>query len=262
MLMGSVKSTPVSLLLWAVTGGVCFAQMPPSESINYAAKVTSMSGRVSVLKDGSEWALGVDEQVQVKQIIVTGPDGHAMFQVSDGSTFEVFPNSSVVFRKNPPNWKDLLDVFVGRVRIHIQHWGNVPNPNRIYTPTAVISVRGTTFEVAVTDDDETTIVEVEEGTVAVQHALLPRGDAKILNSGESIRVYKSEPLEAKVVDKGAIIQVAVRAVVDALYTMVYSGPRLKTGTGTGGSGGICCSGDPKGPTPPPAPAPAPPPPPQ
>jgi len=54
--------------------------------------------------------------VQVKELIITGPDGDAVFQVSDGSTFEVYPNSELVFRKNPPNWKDLIDVLVGRVR--------------------------------------------------------------------------------------------------------------------------------------------------
>ena len=118
--------------------------------------------------------------MQVRDLIITGVDGHALLQVSDGSTFEVFPNSRVVFRKNPPNWRDFLDVLVGRVRVHIEHFGNVPNPNRVLTPTAVISVRGTTFDISVNDDDETTLVEVEDGQVEVQHALLPRGNSKIL----------------------------------------------------------------------------------
>src|SRR5438046_4906707 len=39
------------------------------------------------------------------QIIVTGAEGYAVFQVADGSTFEVFQNSRVVFRDNPGNWK-------------------------------------------------------------------------------------------------------------------------------------------------------------
>src|SRR4029077_2017573 len=117
-----------------------------------------------------------------------GPDGHALFQVSDGSSFEVYPNSQVVFRKNAPTWKDLIDLLVGRVRVHIEHLGNIPNPTRMMTPTAVISVRGTTFDVTVDDDDETTLVEVEEGQVAVQHALLPRGDARLLTTGESLKV--------------------------------------------------------------------------
>ena len=81
------------------------------------------------------------------------------------------PTSS--FRKNPGSLRDLLDLFVGRIKVHIQRLGGEPNPNRIMTPTAMISVRGTIFDVSVNDDDETTIVSVEEGSVEVRHALKP-----------------------------------------------------------------------------------------
>src|ERR1700687_618127 len=149
---------------------------------------------------------------------MTGADGHAIFQVSDGSTFEVFPNSRVLFRKNPPNWKDFLDVLVGRVRIHIEHFGNMPNPNRVLTPTAVISVRGTTFDVSVDDDDETTLVEVEDGQVEVQHALLPRGNPKVLSPGETLRVYRNEPIAARGLDKGNFARIVLRSMGNAAIT--------------------------------------------
>src|SRR4029077_20121964 len=159
----------------------------------------------SVLRDSQPWALNVGDLVQIQQVIVTGPDGFAKFQVSDGSFFEVYPNSNVVFRKNSGNLRDLLDLFVGRVKIHIQKWGGQPNPNRIITPTAVISVRGTTFDVSVDDDDETTIVTVEEGVVDVRHALRP-SETKTLKAGESIHVYKDQPLAQSTVDKGAVVR--------------------------------------------------------
>src|SRR5258705_13224567 len=197
----ALRRLAAGLPLLAATAVVCLAQLP-SEAALYAAKVTSQTGQVSVLKDNQPWALSIGDTVHVRQVIVTGPDGHAIFQVSDGSTFEVYPNSYVVFRKNPPNWKDLLDVLVGRVRVHIQKFGNQPNPNRVLTPTAVISVRGTTFDITVDDDDETTLVEVEDGQVEVQHALLPRGNPKVLSPGETLRVYRNEPLEAGLIDKG------------------------------------------------------------
>ena len=130
-------------LLSAAMAVVCLAQFPPpSDSGQFSATVMTLTGQVSVLKDMVPYALVQGSTVSVQQMIVTGADGHATFQVSDGSTFEVFPNSRVVFRKNPPNWRDFLDVLVGRVRVHIEHLGNVPNPNRVLTPTAVISVRG------------------------------------------------------------------------------------------------------------------------
>src|SRR5207247_3063870 len=122
--------------------------------------------------------------LQPRQIIVTGVDRYALLRVSDGSTFEVCPNSRVVFRDNPRNWKDLLEVFLGRVKIQIEKIGGQPNYNKVRTPTAVISVRGTVFDVTIEDEDATTVVMVDEGQVAVQHALLPRGDPKIVNTGE------------------------------------------------------------------------------
>ena len=244
-------------LLAAVSGVLCLAQMLPSDAVNYRAKVISATGRVSVLRDSTEWALGAGDSVQVKQIILTGADGHAVFQVSDGSTFEVFPNSQVQFRKNPGNWGDLLDLLVGRIRVQIQRLGGQPNPNRIYTPAAVISVRGTVFDVAVDDDDEATLVEVEEGSVEVQHALMPRGSPKLVSAGESIRVYKNEPLQARSIDKGGLFRQILRMAYDTMQT-------IATQQGAGGvglpgpipgTGGL--SGDTKG-TPPPPPPPAPP----
>ena len=230
------KLVVLSMLLTAAAG-VCSAQLVPFSTSNYAAKVITQSGQVSVVKDTQPWALSVGDSVQIRDLILTGPDGHALLQVSDGSTFEVFPNSRVVFRKNPPNWRDFLDVLVGRVRIHIEHLGNVPNPNRVLTPTAVISVRGTTFDIAVDDDDETTLVEVVDGQVEVQHALLPRGNSKLLNPGESLRVYRNEPI-AHSMDKGNLARQILRSMADAAATMATRMPGSGGGIGgIGGSGG-------------------------
>jgi hypothetical protein len=244
------RAVVLSLLL-AAGAVVSFGQLVPFSTANYAAKVISQTGQVSVVKDARPWALSIGDSVQVRDLILTGPDGHALLQVSDGSTFEVFPNSRVVFRKNPPNWKDFLDVLVGRVRIHIEHLGQ-PNPNRILTPTAVISVRGTTFDISVDDDDETTLVEVEEGQVEVQHALLPRGNSKILNSGESLRVYRNEPI-ARAVDKGNLARHVLRSMADAALTMATRMPSSGgVGTISGGVGDTTKVPPPPPPPPPPS----------
>lgn len=247
-------------LLIAVGTVMCSAQILPLSS-EAAAKVISLNGQVSVLRDSTPWALNAGDEVQVRQVIVTGPDGYAKFQVSDGSTFEVYPNSNIVFRKNPGNWRDLLDVLVGRVKIHIQKWGGQPNNNRILTPTAVISVRGTTFDVAVDDDDETTIVSVEEGVVDVRHALRP-GQTRTLNAGESLHVYKDQPLAQSSVDKGAVVRRILQGLRDAAFTAATHSPAR-----TGVSGGPTLPGNTGGPPPPtggpppPPPPPSPPPPP-
>ncbi len=230
---------------------VCSAQIPFfSDASQYAAKAETVAGQVSILKDSQPWALSVGDSVQVQQMILTGPDGYAVFRVTDGSTFEVYPSSRVTFRKNPGNWKDLLDLWVGRVRVHIQHMGSIPNNNRVLTPTAVISVRGTTFDVEVSYDEETTIVEVEEGVVDVRHALLPSNDAKVLQAGESIRVYKNEPLIARGIDKGEILKRGFKALLDAMTTIATRGP-----SASGGSVGGVGVGDADKKVPPPPPPP-------
>lgn len=230
-----------------------------------------MTGQVSVLKDLVPIALVTGDLVQVQQMIVTGPDGHATFQVSDGSTFEVFPNSHLVFRKNAWNVKDLIDLLVGRIRVHIEHFGAVPNPNRILTPTAVISVRGTTFDVTVGEDDETTTVEVEDGLVEVRHALLPSA-TKMVGAGETIKVYRNEPLVARVLDRGTFAHNLLKAIQDAANLAAMRGTHGgilgtsgggaassgDTGKGTSTSGNTGKTGSTGAPLPPPPPPPPPP----
>ncbi len=242
----------VAVLLVFAAVGICSAQFfPPSRDA--AAKVVSMTGQVSVLRDSEPWALNVGDSVQTQQVILTGPDGYAKFQTSDGSTFEVYPSSNVIFRKNPGSLQDLLDLFVGRVKIHIQRLGGQPNPNRIMTPTAVISVRGTIFDVSINDDDETTIVSVEEGSVEVRHALKP-GAPKVVNAGESLHVYRDEPLAKSLIDKNELFHRIVRGLGDAAYRIAISPPGRVGFPVPGGPGGPT-TGEPKPPAPPTTPPP-------
>ncbi len=256
------RHSAASLLLFAVVPLVCLAQNITPNAPESAATVISLTGQVSILKDSNPWALQVGSSVQLKQMIVTGPDGFAVLQVSDGSTFEVYPNSKVTFRNNPSEWKDLLDLWIGRVKVHIQKLsGGAPNHQRVTSPTAVISVRGTIFDV-VAEDEETTLVTVEEGLVAVQHRYLPVNNGKLISPGEYIRVYKNQPIADKAIDKGQAIKHVLNAAADAWYQIIYRNPQVPGGGGgkipTSGGGGV--PGD-TGNKPPPDPGPLPPPPP-
>jgi hypothetical protein len=250
ILAGGVVQKWLGALLMLAAACTCSAQFFPKSSDD-AAKVVSLTGEVSALRDSQPWSLNVGDLVQTQQVILTGPDGYAKFQTSDGSSFEVYPSSNVIFRKNPGSLQDLLDLFVGRVKIHIQRLGGQPNPNRIMTPTAVISVRGTTFDVSTNDDDGTTIVSVEEGSVEVRHALKP-GSPKIVNAGESLHVYRDQPLAQSVIDKNELIHRILRGLEDAAYRIAIS---------PGHVGGITVPGGPTtGDHAPPGPPSAPPPP--
>src|SRR5260370_9986368 len=70
---------------------MALAQMPPSDSGNYAARVVTAEGQISVLRDAQPWALSIGDSLQVEELIITGPYGHAVVHVSDGSSVEGQP---------------------------------------------------------------------------------------------------------------------------------------------------------------------------
>ena len=134
-----------------LAGAMSLCAQIADSTLNGAAKLLNFTGQISVMRDSTEWALSAGDLVQPQQVIVTGPEGYGVFQVADGSQFEVFPKSHIVFRANRGDWKDLLEVWLGKVKVQIEHPGGAPNRNKVRTPTAVISVRGTVFDVEVED---------------------------------------------------------------------------------------------------------------
>lgn len=260
----STRTVGLSLLL-AASAHVCLAQYPyiPSNAAGYSAQVLTASGQVSLYKDSQHLVpLSIGDPVQVTETIVTGRDGHAKLQVSDGSTIEVYPNSQLVFRKNTGDWRDLLDLIIGSIRVHIEHLGSNPNPNRIMTPTAVISVRGTTLDVSVDESDETTEVDVEEGTVVVRHLLLPSDRTATLHDGESIKVYKNVPIASNALDKSTVAKFILQMIRDAALTLSSRGVKINLPGGPSVPGDTCKPGTPGcGGTTPTLPPPPPPPPP-
>lgn len=211
---------------------VCLA--PLRAQSEAAAKVIDRVGQVSIMESGFLTALSVGSAVRPQQMIITGPDSFARFQVlSDGSTFEVYANSKVVFRETMGDWKHLLNLWIGRVKVFIQHAPGVPNPNNVTTPTAVISVRGTVFDVVVRDDDGTTDVAVDEGAVAVRNVTAP-GAPVLLGPGDTITVFKGQPLLGRQIDKGNLMRNALRVVRDTVYQVLLN---RQAGAIPGPSGG-------------------------
>ena len=246
-------SRTVQCLLTAALGLVCLGPLGAQDG---SAKVITLYGQVSLLTDNGPWALNINDTITPGKVIITGPDGYAQFRVSDGSTFEVFQSSRTVFRRSPQNWSDILDVIAGHVKVHIQKLlDNKPNHNKVHTPTAVISVRGTIFDVLVEDED-VTFVSVDEGLVSVENLTAP-GAERYLNPGESIRVFRGQAI-AKKVDKGSIAQKAMRVAVQAVYDAVYQTQRGGSTSGTSTPTSTPLPGDTGKKPPPPAPPPPPP----
>jgi hypothetical protein len=195
------------------------------------AKVMVQSGNVSFIKDASGYTFALLDKTELKPgyKIKTGIDGYAKIRVPDGSTFEVFPNSEVVYTKTD-SIQDLVNVWLGRIKVMIQHLPGVPNPNNVVTPTALISVRGTIFDVEVEDMEGTTVVSVDDGMVDVKHRLKAGPIVKLI-PGMAIRVFPDQPLAATR-DKGGFLLKAAKAIERAAYDAIYSRPG-----GVGGSSG-------------------------
>src|SRR5450759_3658645 len=186
-----------------------------AESIGTGAIVVMQSGDVSQLGDRAGYRVIIPPCGIVNQqhVINTGHDGYA--------TFEVFPNSEVTFRKTF-GITDLLNVWMGKVKVYIQHFPGVPNPNNVTTPTALISVRGTIFDVDV-QADGTTFVTLDEGLVDVRHLLVASRIIR-LNPGESVQVFPNIPLAALPRDKGMIFRQVLRGLEDAVRQAIYQRP--------------------------------------
>ncbi len=231
-----------------------FPGMAAAAPAEYAATVTLSTGRVSVVKAGESYTLMPGDQVKPGLEVLTGVDGYAVFELRDGSSFEVYPNSRVLFRSNWGNWNDIFDVWVGRMKIHIQRIMGKPNPHRIHTPTAVISVRGTTFFVEVDEDSEATVVGVDEGEVLVEHRLLPTGKQQLLHAGEQLRIDRDVPIAKARVAKDGVLRATMRALSDVLYAVaVRNQNRGVGGVPAPGGGGAPLPGDEPAGAPPPAP---------
>lgn len=226
-----------SAIVLACVGSARAQQLPDS-----AGRILVQNGRVSVENGGDLWALMPGKTITSGQVVVTGPDGYAQVELSDHSIIEVFPNSRIVFRPNRSNWRDLIDIFLGKVRLQIQHLTNGDAPYRVTSPTAVISIRGTVLDVEVSSGNETT-VQVETGVVGVRHRLFP-GKEVTVETGQTIRVVPNLPLAAaKSVSRLVLAGRIARAAGDTIArigntTGRSDGPRggSKPGAGSGGGG--------------------------
>jgi hypothetical protein len=251
------------LLFTAVVGCLYLSSLQAQSMLDDVATAIVVDGQVSKLVNGDQQVAlfprtqGMDLRkytVAAKDVVITGPDGHAIFQIKDGSTFEVFQNSQVAFR-NTFNLEDLVNVILGKIRVSIEH-KNGPNNKKVSTPTAIISVRGTVFDVAVEDIDGTTYVSVEEGQVLVQHRMQP-GPTKILNQNEAVRVYPNQPLAKAGGPQPNAVKFALDRIANAVQDIVLNNPG---GLGVArGSAGPIGQGDKGGkkPTPPVTPPPPP-----
>jgi hypothetical protein len=136
--------------------------------------------------------LAVNQAVQAGDEIRTGPDSQVILAVpGDGSYMVVSENSKLIVEDFwSGSFKSIVNVMLGQVRFYIQRLGGRPNPYAVRTPTALIAVRGTTFDVSV-DDAQFAEVRCFDGRVTVVENLTDR--EVVLEPGYKTLVRPGEP---------------------------------------------------------------------
>src|SRR4051794_910397 len=154
------------LLLFAGTGCAGVVPVDPAVNEDLRADALVVTGKVIYERDGQPWAVSSGERVPLRKTVTTGDDGYGHFRVAGGDTFDIFADSQVLFRGNPGNPGDLLDVHSGRVRDHLSA-SRAASQQRIFTPSAVISAHGSaSFSLAI--DEGAVRIDVTEGEIRVQ----------------------------------------------------------------------------------------------
>jgi len=199
----AVNKAPLAVLLaalslWAALE-VCAAQTssPPVPAPFAGAVISEWKGSVQVELPGAAAGRPVRGQVLGEGTILDTRDGRLVLVLrSDESEILVQPHTRLVIRApQPGNW-DTLQIMLGKVRAFIRKRTGGAPPFQMGTPSAVIAVRGTRFDVEV-NSTGVSEVDVFDGLVEVGSSTLP-GASVLVSPGMSTRVAIGFPPETPV----------------------------------------------------------------
>ncbi|HEX3585661.1 MAG TPA: FecR family protein, partial [Candidatus Angelobacter sp.] len=132
------------------------------------------------------FAAPVRGEVLPPDTTVNTDEGRLLLKLSDGSDVLVRPHTKLLLKQPEASGWKYFQIIIGRVRTQIQKRMGGSPAFQIGTPSAVISVRGTKFDVEV-DRRGFTEVDVDEGVVELE-AVTGRGESVMITAGFSSRV--------------------------------------------------------------------------
>lgn len=163
-----------------------------------AARILSSDGPVEIERRGAGQATAVkiayrvNDEVRAGDVIKTFKRGRLVLGLMDGSQAIIGEQTTVEVLDLAKSPRTIFNLLRGKTRIKIEKVGGRPNPYRVNTPTAVIAVRGTLFDVLVAKNE--TQVFVHEGQVAVSSLSAPEAPV-LLAPGQRTRVQQAQPPE-------------------------------------------------------------------
>jgi len=181
--MVSRRLAGISLIfVWAL---VAAAQDQRPTSAPYGGATVS-DGKVRVQPPGNSLAVPGRQQALPPGTVLDTGDGRLLLRLEDESEVLVRPHTRLLLKQPGPGDWNFFELLLGRIRTHImKRTGGAP-PFQLSTPSAVIAVRGTRFDVEV-NPHKTTEVDVFEGLVEVAGVSVP-GASVLVRAGYSTRV--------------------------------------------------------------------------
>ena len=184
-----------ALSIWAALS-VCAAQIvsegsSQASSASFApfagAVIGEWRGSVQVQLPGAAASHPAHAQVLPEGTVLDTRDGRLVLVLkNDESEILVQPHTRLILQApQPGNW-DTLQIIFGRVRAYIRKRTGGAPPFQMATPSAVIAVRGTRFDVEVNASGVSEI-DVFEGLVEVGSTTIP-GVSTLVSPGMSTRV--------------------------------------------------------------------------
>lgn len=165
------------------------AQQAPTAAASapYAgATISDFKGKVSIQLPSQSFAAPVRGELLPPDTTVSTDEGRLLLKLSDGSDVLVRPHTRLLLKQPEASGWKYFQIMIGRVRTQIQKRMGGSPAFQIGTPSAVISVRGTKFDVEV-DRRGFTEVDVDEGVVELE-AVTGRGTSVMITAGFSSRV--------------------------------------------------------------------------
>jgi hypothetical protein len=189
------------LPLWAALG-LCAAQAQgPAPGLSPAsfagAVVSEWKGEVHVQLAGTNMSVPKRGQVLTAGTTVETGNGRLMLVLrADESEILVQPHTRLIVIEPAPNNWNALGIVIGRIRAYIRKRTGGAPPFQMGTPSAVIAVRGTRFDVEV-NRHGVSEVDVFDGLVEVANPAI-QGSSVLIPPGFSTRVGIGTPPEPPV----------------------------------------------------------------
>ncbi len=183
--MKPVRITVV-ILLALLLGAAGQDKTPAPTPLAGSATIDEIKGEVTVHPPQTAPLPAQRGQTLAPETVIETHNGSALLHLEDGSEVLVKKNSRVVLKAPNQGSGNFFELLLGKIVAKVQKRINNAPSFRMGTPTAVVTVRGTKFEVDV-DKKGQTYVMVFEGVVEVAALSAPQSPV-LLRPGYRTRV--------------------------------------------------------------------------